>query len=261
MGLRDQAVVVTGASRGIGRAIVARCVAEGARVLATDHGDQAAVLTQLAAEADGAVVTHGDDLADPAAAERIVAAAVDAFGAIDGVVNNAALVTRSDLAATDAATFDRILAVNTRAPLLLVRAALPLRERRGGRVVNIGSINAWCGQGDLLAYSLSKGALMTLTRNLGDALAPRGVRVNQLNPGWVFTETEDEIQRSLGRPADWHRRLSPREAPAGRMTQPADVAAAVAFWLSAESFPASGTVVDLEQYPVLGRNPVAKELT
>ena len=87
-----------------------------------------------------------------------------------------------------------VLAVNTIAPFLLIKAALPYLTPTHGCVLNIGSVNAWSGEPKLLAYSLSKGALMTLTRNLGDTLhRENGVRVNQINPGWVLTETE--VQR------------------------------------------------------------------
>lgn len=255
MRLADQVVIVTGATRGIGRAVAERCVAEGARVLATDHPDQLEAGETLVAASGDRVVLHLDDLIDSAAPARIIAAAAAAFGHIDGLVNNAAVVTRSDIATTDAATFDRIIAINARAPMLLVQAALSALERSGGRVVNIGSINAHCGERGLLAYSMSKGALMTMTRNLGDALAPRGVRINQLNLGWVLTEIEDDLRRAEGFAPGWHDQLPADQTPAGRMTRPAEVAPSVAFWLSAESFPASGSVIDLEQYPVIGRNP------
>jgi NAD(P)-dependent dehydrogenase (short-subunit alcohol dehydrogenase family) len=146
--------------------------------------------------------------------------------------------------------------VNTLAPFALIKAALPhLRETRGC-VLNIGSVNAWSGEPNLFAYSVSKGALMTMTRNLGDTLHREdGVRVNQINPGWVLTEKEIERKRSHGLADNWYTALPNIFAPAGRILWPAEIAAAAIYWLADESGPISGQVVDLEQHPFIGRNP------
>jgi len=113
-----------------------------------------------------------------------------------------------------------------------------------------------CGEPNLLAYSVSKGALMTMTKNLGDTLFREdGVRVNQINPGWVLTETEIKRKREQGLPDDWYKNLNPVTAPAGRILLPAEIAAAAIYWLSDESSSISGQVLDIEQYPFAGRNP------
>jgi NAD(P)-dependent dehydrogenase (short-subunit alcohol dehydrogenase family) len=98
--------------------------------------------------------------------------------------------------------------------------------------------------------------LMTMTRNLGDTLhRENGVRVNQINPGWVLTETEVSRKRSHGLADDWYKDLPGIYAPAGRILKPEEIAAASIYWLADESGPVSGQVVDLEQYPFIGRNP------
>jgi len=97
---------------------------------------------------------------------------------------------------------------------------------------------------------------MTLTRNLGDALhRDHGVRVNQINPGWIGSANEHRVQTAMGKPADWVQRLPKEFAPSGDIIPPEVIAAAVAYWLSDESRPISGTVMEMEQYPVIGRNP------
>ncbi len=251
--LKDKAIIITGSATGIGRAIARRCVAEGARVLIHDRDESARrVVEELAPHA----VLHLDDLADPDTPARIVAAAVAAFGQLDGLVNNAAYIPRSDIQTTDAALFDAVMAVNVRAPLLLIQAALPHLEASKGCVLNIGSINAYSGEAGLLAYSISKGGLLTLSRNLGDALHYRyGVRVNQINPGWVLTENEYRYKIKDGLPDDWPDRLPRDVNPSGRLIQPEAIAAAAVYWLSDASRPISGSVVELEQFPVIGRNP------
>ena len=107
-----------------------------------------------------------------------------------------------------------------------------------------------------MAYSISKGALMTMTRNLGDVLhRENGVRVNQINPGWVLTETEIQRKKIQGLPEDWYTDIPSMFAPVGRILSPEEIASAAVYWLADESGPISGQVVDLEQHPMIGRNP------
>jgi NAD(P)-dependent dehydrogenase (short-subunit alcohol dehydrogenase family) len=200
-------------------------------------------------------VLHLDDLLDPASPARIAAAAVAAFGRIDAVVNNAAIVVRSNLASTGAEFFDRMMAVNVRAPLLLIQAAFAQLKANEGCVLNIGSINAHSGQQNLLDYSLSKGALQTLSRNLANAHGADRVRVNHLNVGWVLTAREYAHQIEHGMAPDWPQNVPPQFAPSGRLMMPEEIAAAAVYWLGDESRPISGSVVDLEQFSVIGRNP------
>ena len=257
--LAGKAVIVTGSGTGIGRAIAARCVAEGARVVV--HGLEADLVPQVVASLGGdaagpRAVGHVEDLTAAGCPDRLVRLAVESFGRLDGLVNNAAIITTGDIHSTDAAAFERTLAVNTLAPLRLIQAALPQLRAVRGSVLNIGSINAWCGEPNLLPYAISKGGLMTLTRNLGDALfREEGVRVNQINPGWVLTENELARKRSHGLADDWPAHLPREFCPAGRLIRPEEIAAAAVYWLADECGPMSGQVVDLEQHPLIGRNP------
>lgn len=253
MRLREKSIIVTGSTTGIGEAIVQRCLAEGARVLV--HGRDRPRAEAIVRANPGRAAMHIDSLEDPASPVRIVNAAIEAFGKLDAVVNNAAYTARGDLSATDAPLFDQMMAINARAPMLMVQAALPHLIRTRGAVLNIGSINAYSGQADLLAYSMSKGALMTMSRNLADALAVNQVRVSHFNVGWVLTPNEYQIKIDDGLGEDWHQHIDPTFAPSGRIMAPEEIAAASVYWLSDESRPISGSVLELEQYPVIGRNP------
>lgn len=253
MRLQDKVIIVTGSTTGIGRAIAERFVKEGARVLV--HGRNRAEGEAVVAGLGGQGALHCDDLADPACPARIVQAALQAFGRIDGIVNNAAYIVRSTLDSTDAAFFDSVMAINVRAPLLLIQAAMSELRTRRGAVLNIGSINALSGEPALLDYSISKGALQTLSRNLANAHAGSGVRFNHFNVGWVLTPNEDALQRKLGQPDDWSSHIHPQYAPSGRLIAPSEIAAAAVYWIGDESRPINGSVVELEQYSLIGRNP------
>ena len=256
MRLQDKVVLVTGSTTGIGEAIAKRVLAEGGRVMF--HGRNAERGRALAKEAGDRGRFTDADLADPAVPAQLIDATVQAFGKLDAIVNNAASTTRSDLASTDAAFFDTMMATNVRAPLLLIRAAYPHLKRSEGCVLNIGSINAYTGESNLLAYSVSKGALMTLSRNLADALCYERIRVNHFNVGWVLTPNEIKTKIADGLPPDWFEHVEPQYAPSGRIMPPEKIAEAAVYWLSDESRPISGSVVELEQFPMIGRNPVKK---
>ena len=255
MRLQNKVIIVTGSTTGIGKAIAKRCVEEGARVvihgLEKEWGEE--VMATLGTDK---ATLHIEDISAPEAPQHLVDMALKTFGRLDAVVNNAAMVVSSNIHTTDLAFFRKVLEVNTLAPFALIKAALPHLSKTRGCVLNIGSVNAWSGEPNLMAYSVSKGALMTMTRNLGDTLhRENGVRVNQINPGWVLTETEVLRKREHGLADDWYKDIPAVYAPAGRILKPEEIAAAAIYWLADESGPISGQVVDLEQHPFIGRNP------
>jgi NAD(P)-dependent dehydrogenase (short-subunit alcohol dehydrogenase family) len=254
--LKNKVIIVTGSTTGIGKAIALRCIAEGAKViihgLEQDLGN--AVLKEIG-EGNKAAL-HIQDISTKGAAENLVEIALQSFGKLDCVVNNAAWVVSSNIDTTDLAFLRRVLEINTIAPFAMIQAALPHLRKEKGCVLNIGSVNAWSGEPNLLAYSVSKGALTTLTRNLGDTLhREAGVRINQINPGWVLTETEIKRKQEQGFADDWFKNVSNLFAPSGRILFPSEIASAAVYWLADECGPVSGQVVDIEQYPFIGRNP------
>ncbi len=252
--LQDMALVVTGAAKGIGRAIACRAAAQGVRrILATDR-DQAGLLS-LAAELSGVARTKTivADLAEAGACADVAAAARAAFGRIDGLVNAAGLTNRASFLDGTAQDFDKIFSVNARAPFLLMGEAIRDMQARGsgGGIVNIQSMNAHCGAPDLAIYAASKGALQTLTKNAANAHLHDVIRVNGINLGWALTESEHETQTgALGQAQDWAEQAG-QGLPLGRLLMPDEAARLAVFLLSPESFPMTGVCVDLEQ-SVLG---------
>jgi NAD(P)-dependent dehydrogenase (short-subunit alcohol dehydrogenase family) len=254
MRLKDKVIIVTGSTTGIGKAIAKAAISEGARVII--HGLEEELGKQAAEElGDENAILHVEDITNEGAPERLIGLAIKNWGRLDALVNNAAWIVSSDIESTDKEFLKKVLDINSVSPFLLIKAALPHLAESKGVVLNIGSVNAWSGEPNLLAYSISKGALMTLTRNLGDVL-PRThrVRVNQINPGWVLTEREMIKKKQDGLSEKWYEEIPPMYAPSGRILLPSEIAAAAVYWLAEESGPISGQVVDLEQHPLIGRN-------
>ena len=255
MRLQDKVILVTGSTTGIGEGMVRLFAREGAKVMV--HGRRKDAAQKLVAEIGERASFVIGPLEDPELPAKIIAATIDHFGRIDGLVNNAAAIVRSNIETTDAELFDRTIAVDLKAPFLLIQAALPHFRKQGtGRVLNIGSINAYCGERNQFIYSVCKGGLMTLTRNLADAHGAEGIRVNQLNVGWTLTPNEFALKMKEGLPQDWPTRVSRTFAPSGRLLSPEDIAWAAVYFLSDEAALINGAILDVEQYPVVGRNPV-----
>ena len=254
MMLKDKVILITGSTNGIGAATARRCVAQGAKVMI--HGRKEACAKKIVHELGEASSYLLADLMDEKSYVYLITETVKKFGRLDGLVNNAGIYPRNNIDSASLEACEKIMRVNFYAPLLLCKAAVEIfrKQKAGGAIVNIGSMNAYTGQPDLLIYSASKGALMTMTRNLADSLGAELIRVNQLNVGWTPTENEICLKMSEGLPENWQERIPKKYAPSGRLLSPENVAAHVAFWLADQSAPVSGAVYEVEQYPIIGRN-------
>ena len=249
--LEHKVALVTGSTSGIGRGIAEHFASLGARVVIHGRNEAQACETVDRLTRDGreaAYVTA--DLADVDACRGVVRFAVEKYGGIDVLVNNAASTARGYLEDAPVDLWDAIMHVNLRAPFLCLQEAVrSMRARGGGSIVNIGSVNAYIGEPKLGPYSVSKGGLMTMTRNAAATLNRYRIRVNQINVGWTLTEGEERVKRAEGKGADWlPAAIATR--PFGRLLTPRDVALAAAYFASDDSEAVTGTIMDLEQYPV-----------
>jgi len=224
--LAGKRCIVTGGSKGIGRAIVDAFVREGARVVATAR-------TAPATAFDGEVVFLPGDTADGHHAAALVAAAEDRFGGLDVVVNNAGVQLEKTIADTTDEEWDRIFAINVKGVFMLCRAALPAFARSdGGSIVNLGSYDGFVADPGLAAYCATKGAVHALSRAIAVDHGKDGVRCNVICPGWIKTDMMDAYLASVPDPAAAATRLDANQ-PIGRVGRPEDIAS-LALWLASD---------------------------
>ena len=268
MEIQGKTIIVTGAARGIGRAIAEAFAAEGANVIAADLGSladepgagwhyalsPANELERTAREireGGGACVALEVDVADRASCKRLVEKTVEAFGALDILVNGAGIIKLGNLADFAERDWDRIFSVNAKGVFLLSQAALPWLEQTGGVIINIASNAGKRGSPYNSAYCASKAAVIGLTQSMAAELAERAIRVNAICPGAVFTSmqfdylVQHRLQQYEGQSYEEAFAAFVKEAvPLGRQQTPSEIADAALYLCRADGVTGVSLSVD-----------------
>ncbi len=254
MRLKDRAAVVTGSGSGMGEGIARLFAAEGCGVVISgrDEVKGRSVVERITAEGGRAIFVRAD-VSVEADCRALIDRTVAHYGQIDILVNNVGLSSRGNIEDTSVELWDKLFATNVRSAFICIQQAVRfMKEKQRGSIINIGSVNAYIGEPKLMAYSATKGALMTLTRNTASYLNRYRIRVNQLNVGWTETPNEHRVKlEEEGKGADWLQEAI-KTRPFGRLLLPRDIAYAAMYFASDESECISGSILDLEQYPVGG---------
>ena len=262
LSMDGKTAVITGSTQGLGETIAHLFADRGVtQMVITGRNAERGAKVKAALEAKKVkTVFVQADLVKLAEVRKIVAACDSSFGRIDALVNAAALTDRGTIWDTSEARYDELFDANVKAPFFLMQDALQLmkKSKTSGTIVNILSMSGHGGQDFLTAYSTTKGALATMTKNVAYAVMRYRIRVNGLNIGWMDTPGEDRIMKTYhDADPDW---LKAAEAarPVGRLLKPAEVARATAYLSSDESGLMTGSIIDFDQQVLGAGNAIAE---
>ena len=240
--LEGKRALVTGASRGIGRAIALRLAAEGASVAVNYHSgeDEAASVVSEITASGGTAIAFQASVASAEEANRLVDATVEALGGIDILVNNAGITRDNLLMRLSEDDWDAVLDTNLKGAFLCTKAAIrPMLRQRSGRIVNMSSIVAITGNPGQANYTAAKAGLIGFTKTIAREVASRGITVNALAPGFIETQMVEAI------PEDLRKQILER-IPLGQFGTPDDVARSVVFLASDDGAYITGQVIGID---------------
>ncbi|HJK89313.1 MAG TPA: 3-oxoacyl-ACP reductase family protein [Polyangiaceae bacterium LLY-WYZ-15_(1-7)] len=232
MRMQNQVAIVTGAARGIGRAVAERFAREGAKVVLGDVLEEGEAAAAAIRDAGGEACFEKSDAGDKAAVDALVAATVARFGRLDCAVANAAIVRAGDFLELSEEDFDESIRVNLKGAFLLGQAAgrQMKAQGEGGTIINMSSVNAVLAIPAIAPYVVAKGGLAQLTKVEALALAPHGIRVNAIGPGSIGTE----MVRQVNDDPEKQRALLSR-TPLGRLGEPEEIASIAVFLATEDS--------------------------
>ena len=252
--MAGKVVVVTGSTSGIGEGIACDLAADGAQVVVSGRREELGQAVVATIRAAGGVADFCPlDVTVPEQCARVIDFAVERFGDLSGLVNNAGLSTRGTVVDMSLTEWHRVIDTNATAAFLLSKAAIPIMQRRGGgSIVLIGSVHTELPKRNMAAYCASRGATLLLMRQMAVEYLDDRIRVNLVNPGWVDTPGERELMVSLGHTADLMDQAAAAN-PLGRLLTPRDIARPVTYLLSDDSELVTGSVFDIHhEHPRVG---------
>lgn len=244
MRLKDKVIIVTGSTQGIGKEIAVMCAAEGANVVINGLDEEAGQKV-----AHDIVQTYGrkaifikKDLSSELACQHLIEETMSHYGVIHGLVNNAGVYPRGTILETTEELFDSVFNVNVKGEFFCSKYAIKeMLKSSGGSIVQIGSTNGYRGAKELVAYSCSKGALLTLNKSIAAHYAKNRIRSNWITVGWVASEGEIALHEQMGISEEMLHEKAMTSIPTGKMQTGKDIAYGAVYLLSDESWQVTGT--------------------
>tara|TARA_Y100000588_G_scaffold379929_3_gene462965 strand:+ start:17674 stop:18465 length:792 start_codon:yes stop_codon:yes gene_type:complete len=247
--LEKKVVIITGGTQGLGEEIARQAAHLGAEgiVISGRNTSRGTMVARSLSNNNCRAIFVEAELEKIESCRGIIRRCSEEFGQVDGLVNAAACTERGTLENTTPEHWDKIMAVNVRAPFLLIQDATQLMKQtgKGGSIVNILSLAVYGGLPKLTPYSVSKGALATLTKNAAHSLKSDRIRVNGINVGWMDTPNEHVVQKSEGQPDNWLE-IAEATAPYGRILRASDIAGLTTYLLSDAAEMMNGSLIDYD---------------
>jgi NAD(P)-dependent dehydrogenase (short-subunit alcohol dehydrogenase family) len=242
MRLKDKVIAITGATKGIGAGIASVLAAEGAFTILSGRSEtDGKILAEKINKSGGHAYFFKGDVSQVKDCFALIDKTVELGGRIDGLINNAGIFPNYSILDTDEKLYDEVMAVNTKGPFFTIQRALKyMTARKSGSIVNIGSTHWRVGPKTMSAYSISKGALHTLTEHVSLHYAQDKIRCNWITVGWVITPGEIEKFKKMGQDISAIEKKALEYIPSGKMQTPEDIAYACVFFLSDESLQVTG---------------------
>lgn len=245
--MKDKVAIITGSTSGIGRGIAILLAKESAKVVIVGRNSKSGLeVIQKIQNFGGEARFLQTDITKEEDCKRLIQTAVDSYGTIDVLVNNAGIFPRSDLETTTEELWDQVMAVNVKGAFFCCKYAIPVMlKQKKGSIVNIGSTHAYgARRPGIFAYSISKGGLLALSRTLAKTYAHEGIRVNWVTVGWVITPGEIAVTETEGKDEEWLKEQG-KDLPMGRHQTPEDIAYTVLYLASDESSQVTGAEVNV----------------
>lgn len=245
--MENKVTIITGSTSGIGKGISLLFAKERAKVVIVGRNMEAGLeVVKEIQNYGGDAIFVQTDITNESECRNLIKTAVDSYGTVDVLVNNAGIFPRGEVMDTKEELWEQVMAVNLKGAFFCCKYAIPIMQKQGkGSIVNIGSTHAYgARRPGIFAYSVSKGGLLALSRNLSQAYADKGIRVNWITVGWVITPGEIAVTKMEGKDEEWLKEQG-KELPMGRHQTTEDIACTALYLASDESANLTGAEINV----------------